>query len=76
MSTLFRTGHHHKKGRGVLCEKPEVKYAFIHRHRYAFSIQRMCQVIGVARCGYYAWQQRKGASSPKLCQQAIILPPT
>ncbi|MED5250604.1 MAG: IS3 family transposase [Pseudomonadota bacterium] len=61
-----------KKGRGVLCEKPEVKYAFIHRHRQAFSIQRMCHVVGVARSGYYAWRQREGASSPKRSQQAII----
>ena len=42
-----------------------MKYAFIHRHRQVFSIQRMCQVIGVARSGYYAWQQRQGTSSPK-----------
>ena len=49
-----------------------MKYAFIHRHRQAFSVQRMCHVIGVARSGYYAWRQREGASSPKRSQQAII----
>ena len=49
-----------------------MKYAFIHRHRQAFSIQRMCHVVGVARSGYYAWRQREGASSPKRSQQAII----
>lgn len=49
-----------------------MKYAFIHRHHQAFSVQRMCHVVGVARSGYYAWRQREGASSPKRSQQAII----
>jgi transposase InsO family protein len=49
-----------------------VKYAFIHRHRQAFSVQRMCHVVGVARSGYYAWRQREGASSTKRSQQAIL----
>ncbi|WP_089685290.1 IS3 family transposase [Billgrantia gudaonensis] len=60
-----------KKGRGVLCEEPEVKYAFIQQHRQAFSTQRMCAVLGVARSGYYAWRQRGGKPSPRRRQQAI-----
>ena len=63
---------YHKKGRGVLCEEPEVKYAFIHRHRQAFSVQRMCHVVGVARSGYYAWRQREGGLSLKHSQQAVL----
>jgi transposase InsO family protein len=48
-----------------------VKYAFIQQHRQAFSTQRMCTVLGVARSGYYAWRQRGGEPSPRRRQQAI-----
>ncbi len=48
-----------------------MKYAFIQQHRQAFSIQRMCAVLGVARSGYYAWRQRGGEPSSRRRQQAI-----
>ncbi len=48
-----------------------MKYAFIQQHRQAFSTQRMCAVLGVARSGYYAWRQRGGKPSPRRRQQAI-----
>ncbi|MBY6112819.1 IS3 family transposase, partial [Halomonas sp. DP1Y21-3] len=60
-----------KKSRGVLREKPEVKYAFIEQHRQAFSIQRMCAFLGVARSGYYAWRLRGGVPSPRRRRQAL-----
>ncbi|TDX32112.1 helix-turn-helix protein [Modicisalibacter xianhensis] len=49
-----------------------MKYAFIHQHRQAFSIQRMCVVLDVDRSGYYAWRQRDGGSSIRRRQQAIL----
>lgn len=49
-----------------------MKYAFIHQHRQAFSIQRMCAVLGIARSDYYAWRQRDGSPSPRHRQQAIL----
>ncbi|MGQ7249300.1 IS3 family transposase [Halomonas sp. V046] len=61
-----------EKSRGVLCQEPEVKYAFIHQHRQTFSIQRMCAVLGVARSGYYAWRQRDGVPPPRCRQQAAL----
>jgi transposase InsO family protein len=33
-------------------------YAFIHRHRSAYAVERMCRVLGVTRSGYYAWSRR------------------
>lgn len=54
------------------CQKPEVKYAFIHQHRQAFSNQRMRRVLGVARSDYYAWRQRGGKSSPRRRQQSAL----
>lgn len=49
-----------------------MKYAFIHQHRQAFCIQRMCRVLGVARTGYYACRQRSGEPSPRHRQQAVL----
>ncbi|QJQ95864.1 MULTISPECIES: IS3 family transposase [Halomonadaceae] len=61
-----------KKAGGVLRQEPEVKYAFIEQHRQAFSIQRMCAFLGVARSGYYAWRKRDGAPSSRRRQQAVL----
>lgn len=49
-----------------------MKYAFIEQHRQAFSIQRMCAFLGVARSGYYAWRQRDAAPSSRRRQQAVL----
>ncbi|TLF44779.1 hypothetical protein FEI13_18695 [Halomonas urmiana] len=49
-----------------------MKYAFIEQHRQAFSIQRMCAFLGVARSGYYAWRRRGGEPSPRRRRQALI----
>jgi putative transposase len=38
-----------------------VKYAFIKAQEVAFPVQAMCQVLGVFRSGYYAWQERPEA---------------
>lgn len=49
-----------------------MKYAFIHQYHQAFSIQRMCMVLGVARSGYYAWRQRGGEPSLRRRQQSVL----
>lgn len=61
-----------QKSRGVFCQEPEVKYAFIHQHRQAFSVQRLCQSVGVARSGYYAWRQRDDVPSVRRHLQAAL----
>lgn len=35
-----------------------MKYQFIAEHERAYSVKRMCQVLGVQRSGYYAWKER------------------
>lgn len=36
-----------------------MRYQFIREHREEFSVKRMCQLLGVTRSGYYAWQPEK-----------------
>jgi len=33
-----------------------MRYKYIREHRAEFSVKRMCQLLGVTRSGYYAWQ--------------------
>ena len=32
-----------------------MKYKFIKDYRSEFEVEKMCQVLGVSRSGYYAW---------------------
>lgn len=36
-----------------------MRYQYIREHRQEFSIKRMCQLLGVTRSGYYAWQTER-----------------
>jgi putative transposase len=36
-----------------------MRYQFIREHRQEYSVKRMCQILGVTRSGYYAWQPEK-----------------
>ena len=35
-----------------------MKYAFIHEHRECYPVRLQCEVLGVSRGGYYAYQSR------------------
>ncbi|MFS1526055.1 IS3 family transposase [Microbulbifer sp. 2304DJ12-6] len=47
-----------KKGRGVLCKEPEMRYAFMQEHRQEFSVKAMVRVLNVSRSGFYDWVAR------------------
>jgi transposase InsO family protein/transposase-like protein len=47
-----------KNGRSVLCQTPEIKYAFMLKHRKQFATATMSRVLSVSRSGFYAWLSR------------------
>ncbi|EKS8372911.1 transposase [Bacillus cereus] len=44
------------KGDALLRERPSIKFKFIHRHRFTYRVEKMCQVLHVSRSGYYKWK--------------------
>lgn len=48
-----------------------MKYRYIAEHERAYSVQRMCRVLGVQRSVYYAWKQRP--VSPRAQANAELL---
>ncbi|MBR7522953.1 MULTISPECIES: IS3 family transposase [Pseudomonas] len=44
-----------KKGRRVLCQGVQLKYAFIKKHSTDYPVRRLCQTLKVHPSGYYAW---------------------
>jgi transposase InsO family protein len=49
------------------------RYAFIRAHQDEHPIRRLCQVLGVAKAGYYAWQRRQqqGPSPRRQAETAL-----
>lgn len=48
-----------------------MRYQFIREHRTEFSVQRMCQLLGVTRSGYYAWQPDQ--ISPRQLENQVLV---
>jgi hypothetical protein len=44
-----------KKGRSRFCEGVDMKFGFIARHRSAWPVAWLCEVLGVSRSGFHAW---------------------
>ncbi|MDT1026728.1 MULTISPECIES: IS3 family transposase [Pseudomonas aeruginosa group] len=44
-----------KKAGAVLCQGARVKYRFVNEHRHQHAITKMCQVLRIARAGFYQW---------------------
>ena len=47
-----------KKSPGLLCQRVELRCAFIAEHREVWPIAVLCEVLAVSRSGFYAYQQR------------------
>jgi transposase InsO family protein len=48
-----------------------MRYQFIREHRQEFSVKRMCQLLGVTRSGYYAWQPDQ--VSPRQLENQVLV---
>ncbi|MCE2597441.1 IS3 family transposase [Motilimonas cestriensis] len=48
-----------KKSDGLLCQRNEVKYAFIAQNKKIWPVILMCHVLGVKNNNYYSYQKRK-----------------
>ena len=66
---------HPGKSDGVLCKGPEVKYAFIERHRRVWPIRVQCRVLGVSVSGYHQHlaRRRKIARRRHLSDEALLV---
>ena len=48
-----------------------MRYQYIREHRQEFSVKRMCQLLGVTRSGYYAWQPEK--ADPRELENRVLV---
>ena len=48
-----------------------MRYQFIREHREEFSVKRMCQLLGVTRSGYYAWQPDR--AGPRELENRVLV---
>ena len=51
------------------------RYAFIQAHRGEHPVRRLCQVLGVAKAGYYAWQRRQQQGPSRRARADAALAP-
>jgi putative transposase len=47
-----------QKSRGVLCQPPRVRYAFIRNYSHLWPICWLCDLLDVHPSGYDAWRQQ------------------
>ncbi|MGO4483778.1 IS3 family transposase [Rhizobium pisi] len=47
-----------KKGRCLLCQGRDMKFAFIAKHRSIWPVAWLCEALGVSRSGFHAWLNR------------------
>ncbi len=46
------------KGLRLLCERRDMKFAFIAKHRSIWPVAWLCEALGVSRSGFHAWLNR------------------
>ncbi|MBY5774873.1 MULTISPECIES: IS3 family transposase [Rhizobium] len=47
-----------KKGRSLLCQGRDMKFAFVAKHRSIWPVAWLCEALGVSRSGFHAWFNR------------------
>ena len=66
---------HPGKSDGILCKRPEVKYAFIERHRRVWPICVQCRVLKVSVSGFHQHRARRRqiADRRHLSDEALLV---
>lgn len=47
-----------------------MKFEFVAKHRWIWSVAMLCGALGVSRSGYYAWLER--APSPRSAKNEVL----
>ncbi|WP_434341098.1 IS3 family transposase [Motilimonas cestriensis] len=61
-----------KKSDGLLCQRNEVKYAFIAQNKKIWPVILMCHVLGVKNNNYYSYQKRKSLAPVDTERQEML----
>ncbi|MFE3181904.1 IS3 family transposase, partial [Streptomyces violascens] len=48
------------------------RFQFVHDHRDAFEVKRLCQVLELNRSSYYAWQSGAPARAEREASDAAL----
>ncbi|WP_110815838.1 IS3 family transposase [Pseudoroseicyclus aestuarii] len=60
-----------KKGRGLLREGSDMRFAFIAKHRSIWPVAWLCEALDVSRSGFHAWLNR--SSSARSRQDEVLV---
>src|SRR6478735_5279754 len=63
---------HPKKGRSLLREGSDMRFAFIARHRGIWPVAWLCSALDVSRSGFHAWLNR-GPSARSRYDEALLI---
>ena len=55
-----------KKGRSLLREGSDMRFAFIARHRSIWPVAWLCSALDVSRSGFHAWLNRSPSTRSRL----------
>ncbi|WP_442755618.1 IS3 family transposase [Methylocystis sp. JAN1] len=55
-----------KKGRSLLCEGSEMRFAFIAKHRHIWPVAWLCEALDVSRSGFHAFLRRGPSERARL----------
>ncbi len=64
---------HPKKGRSLLREGSDMRFAFVAKHRSIWPVAWLCEALDVSRSGFHAWLNRSRASGLWKTRPAAVM---